>query len=228
MNRQLPAIMLFDLDGTIIDSVPDIAVAVNAMRAESNMLPAAEDVVRSWVGQGLSVLMHRALTDDDGGVADAMDHKAAIAVFRRYYKDCCAQQTVVFEGGDALLSWLASTDVRVAIVTNKPTSFAVRIAEMLGIAVHCDLILGAEPDRALKPDPAALLEAVQHLGGGVAWMVGDTTFDRDAAIAAGIPFVGVQLEGNQGRNICDVTTDDEPVFESLADLHAWLRGQIAE
>ena len=103
MNRQLPAIMLFDLDGTIIDSVPDIAVAVNAMRAESNMLPAAEDVVRSWVGQGLSVLMHRALTDDDGGVADAVDHKAAIAVFRRYYNDCCAQQTVVFEGGDALL-----------------------------------------------------------------------------------------------------------------------------
>ena len=62
----------------------------------------------------------------------------------------------------------------------------------------------------------------------VAWMVGDTIFDRDAAIAADMPFVGVQLEGNQGRNISDVTTEDEPVFESLADLHAWLRGQIAE
>lgn len=228
MDTPLPDIMLFDLDGTLIDSVPDIAAAVNAMRAEFDIPPASEDVVRSWVGQGLSILIYSALEDDENGVANTVDHKDAISVFRRYYKDCCAQQTVVFEGGDALLSWLASTDVRVAIVTNKPTSFAVRIAEVLGIAVHCDLILGAETDRALKPDPAALLEAVQHLGGGVAWMVGDTIFDRDAAIAADMPFVGVQLEGNQGRNISDVTTEDEPVFESLADLHAWLRGQIAE
>lgn len=228
MDTPLPDIMLFDLDGTLIDSVPDIAAGVNAMRAEFHMAPAAENVVRGWVGRGLSVLIHRVLTDDEDGVADEADHVNAVAVFRRYYKDCCAHRTTVFEGGEALLSWLASTDIRVAIVTNKPTEFAVRIAEVLGVAVHCDLILGAEPDRALKPDPAALHEAVRHLGGGVAWMVGDTIFDRDAAIAAGMPFVGVQLEGNQGRNIGDVTTDDEPVFESLADLHAWLRGRIVE
>ena len=64
MDTPLPDIMLFDLDGTLIDSVPDIAAAVNAMRAEFDIPPASEDVVRSWVGQGLSILIYSALADD--------------------------------------------------------------------------------------------------------------------------------------------------------------------
>jgi phosphoglycolate phosphatase len=227
MYRALPDIMLFDLDGTIIDSVPDIAEAVNAMLTEFNLPVASVQRVRGWVGRGLSTLMHRALTGEDNGTAIPGAHNESIAVFRRHYQHCCARQTTVFAGGEALLAWLADSEVKVAIVTNKPTNFAVQIAATLGITGHFDLILGAEPDRPLKPDPTALREAATRLGGGVAWMVGDTVFDRDAAVSAGMPFLGVQLEGDQGRNIADITTGDEPVFESLRDLHVWLQDRVA-
>jgi phosphoglycolate phosphatase len=226
MNTRLPDIVLFDLDGTLIDSVPDIATAVNAMRTSFGMPEVPVARVRSWVGRGLSTLMHRALTDDDDGVADPGDHEESIRVFRGHYRRCCAQHTSVFDGGEDMLSWLAASPIKVAIVTNKPTSFAAQIAKTLGIDRHLDVLLGAESHRPLKPDPSPLREAVDHLGGGSAWMVGDTRFDRAAAIAAGIPFIGVQLEGDQGRNIADIVDSDEPVFSSLRDLHDWLRVRL--
>lgn len=226
MSRGLPDIMLFDLDGTLIDSVPDIATAVNAMRVSFSMPEVSVERVRGWVGRGLSTLMHRALTDDDDGMADPGAHDASIRVFRSHYRNCCARHTTMFDGGLALLEWLAGTSTKVAVVTNKPTSFAVQISEALGIDRHLDALLGAEPHRPLKPDPASLKEAVAHLGGGSAWMVGDTSYDRDAAIAAGMPFVGVQLEGDQGRNIADLVEPHEPVFESLGVLHRWLAGEV--
>jgi phosphoglycolate phosphatase len=218
--------MLFDLDGTLIDSVPDIASAVNAMRSEFGMAAAPLDRIRSWVGRGLSTLMHRALTDDEDGIAEPGQHDESIRVFRSHYQHCCAAETIVFDGGESLLNWLAASTLKVAIVTNKPLGFARQIAESLDIARHCDLILGAEPHRPLKPDPAPIVEAMNRLGGGHAWMVGDTVFDRDAAHAAGVPFIGVQLEGDQGRNIVDVVTDGEPVFDSLGALHHWMRSEI--
>ncbi|MCP4758026.1 MAG: HAD-IA family hydrolase [Planctomycetes bacterium] len=222
MTRECPDIMLFDLDGTLIDSVPDIAAAVNAMRSEFGMAAASVDQVRSWVGRGLSMLMHRALTDDAEGIAEVGQHEESIRIFRSHYQNCCTHQTVVFDGGRPLLEWLAASDIKVAIVTNKPVHFAKQIAESLEIGCHCDLIIGAESHRPLKPDPASIIEAVEQLGGGCAWMVGDTVFDRDAARAAGVPFVGVQLEGDQGRNISEITSKDEPVFDSLTSLHRWI------
>lgn len=223
MTRRLPDIILFDLDGTLIDSVPDIASAVNAMRRAFSMGEVSTERVRGWVGRGLSVLMHRALTDDDDGEAAAADHASSIRLFRSHYKQCCSQHTVVFDGGHELLGWLAASPIKVGIVTNKPVQFAEQIAESLAIRSHVDALIGAEDHRPLKPDPAALHEAVHALGGGDAWMVGDTSFDRDAARAAGLQFVGVQLEGDQGRNIGDITGPKEPVFESLRELHQWMQ-----
>ncbi len=221
---QRPSLMLFDLDGTLIDSVPDIASAVNHMLEEFGRARRDVDVIRGWVGRGLSVLMHRVLTEGDEAGADRDEHTEAIATFRRHYTSCCTHETVAFDGASELLTWLPSAGVRVAIVTNKPTDFARRIVETLSLPT--DLMLGAEPRRPLKPDPAAIFEAVAALGGGRAWMVGDTTFDRDAARAAGARFIGVELEGDQGRNISDHTTCDEPVFSSLTSMHRWLAEEV--
>jgi len=226
LKPRRPDIVLFDLDGTLIDSVPDIAAAVNAMRSDVGKAAASVDLVRSWVGQGLSTLMHRALTDDADGKAEPGQHEESIRIFRGHYQHCCADRTVVFDGGAPLLEWLAGSGIKVAIVTNKPIRFAEQIAEALEIDQHCDLIIGAEPHRPLKPDPASIHEAVGRLGGGTALMVGDTVFDRDAARAAGVQFVGVQLEGDQGRNIAAMTSDHEPVFESLGALHRWIESEL--
>jgi len=217
-----PDIMLFDLDGTLIDSVPDIATAVNAALAEMNRPTESEERIRSWVGRGLFVLIGQALTD--GGEADHDDHAhtQAVAAFRRHYATCCTQRTQAFDGAVELLAWLQSQGIGTAIVTNKPVEFARRIASALSLPI--DVIIGAEADRPLKPDPAPLHDAVAELNGGDAWMVGDTVFDLEAARAAAMPFIGVQLEGDTGRDIGTLTTSSEPVFESLVDFRRWLQG----
>jgi phosphoglycolate phosphatase len=219
-----PDIMLFDLDGTLIDSVPDIAAATNKMLDDRGLPCHDADVIRGWVGRGLSILVHRALAGGGNEVATPSDHAEAVQIFRHHYSSCCTRNTVAFDGASELLDWLPSVGVRTAVVTNKPSSFAVQIVEAIGLVTN--VLVGADPGRPLKPDPASLHEAVELLGGGTAWMVGDTSFDRDAAHAAGMQFIGVQLEGDQGRNIAEITADDEPVFESLRDLHAWLRDEV--
>jgi phosphoglycolate phosphatase len=216
--------MLFDLDGTLIDSVPDIACAVNAMLVEFDRPTHDVETVRGWVGRGLSVLIHRVLTGGDDAAASADEHANAVSAFRRHYASCCTSETLPFDGAVELLNWLPTAGVRVAVVTNKPTAFARQIIETL--ALNTDLVIGAEPHRPLKPDPSAVFEAVDALGGGVGWMVGDTTYDRDAARAAGARFIGVELEGDQGRNISQHTSEDEPVFASLQSLHRWLADEV--
>jgi phosphoglycolate phosphatase len=219
-----PDIMLFDLDGTLIDSVPDIAAATNKMLCDRNLPQHEAAVIRSWVGRGLSSLVHRALDGGGLALAPAADLADAVSCFRSHYHARCTRDTVAFDGARELLAWLPTVGVRTAVVTNKPTAFAKQIVEALDLATN--ILVGAEPHRALKPDPSSLHEAVTQLGGGTAWMVGDTCFDRDAASAAGMPFVGVQLEGDQGRNISNITSPHEPVFESLASLHGWLERDV--
>ena len=218
----LPKHMLFDLDGTLIDSVPDIAQAVNGMLQEIGRPPESEAQIRSWVGRGLHILIHRSLTGGHDDSDDDALHAKAVARFRYHYDIHCTERTRAFDGAHELLVWLRTHDVGVAVVTNKPTAFSVRIVNALNLPV--DAVVGAEPHRPLKPDPAALHEAVAELGGGDAWMVGDTVYDLDAARAAGMPFVGVQLEGDTGRRIETLTTPEEPVFDSYVDMLHWLQG----
>ena len=222
MNR--PDAVLFDLDGTLIDSVPDIASAVNAMLLETGRATHPTDVVRGWVGRGLSVLMHRAITGTPDGEAESAEHREAIRIFRHHYASCCTRHTTVFEGGHELLGWLKERAIATAIVTNKPDRFAEQIVAALDLVV--DVVIGATDQRPLKPNPASLCEAVSVLGAKSPLMIGDTSFDLDAARAAGIPFAGVQLEGDLGRNISELLEPHEPVFESLADLHRWLAEEV--
>jgi len=219
-----PDAILFDLDGTLIDSVPDIAAAVNAMLREAGREEHTVEVIRSWVGRGLSVLMHRSLTGGDAEGAEIGAHADAIAMFRRHYKECCTDRTTVFEGGKELLQWLSDQSIKTAVVTNKPEAFARQIVESLSIRV--DVVIGAADHRPLKPDPTALHEAAERLRARTAWMVGDTRFDLHAARAAGMKFIGVQLEGDQGRNISEIAAPHEPVFESLSDMHEWLSQEV--
>ncbi|MCH2143269.1 MAG: HAD-IA family hydrolase [Phycisphaerales bacterium] len=216
-----PQHVLFDLDGTLIDSVPDIAQAVNGMLSEFARPVETEERIRSWVGRGLNVLIHRSLTGGKDQSDDEALHAKAVASFRKHYEHCCTQRTRAFEGAVELLAWLRHRGIGVAVVTNKPTSFAIRIVQALELPV--DVVVGADPHRPLKPDPAALHEAVKQLGGGTAWMVGDTIFDLEAARAASMPFVGVQLEGDTGRKIETLTSPEEPVFESYGAMLKWLQ-----
>lgn len=121
----------FDLDGTLVDSVPDLAAAANEMRAVLGMERLPEATVRSYVGDGIAVLVHRALTDDEYGQADLPLFERGSEVFLRYYADHIADRTRPYPETEAGLGLLKSLGIPLAVVTNKSDLLAIKLLKAL-------------------------------------------------------------------------------------------------
>lgn len=215
---ELPRLVMFDLDGTLVDSVPDLATAVDRMLVELGREPAGVDKVRTWVGNGVRVLVRRALADDidHAAVSDA-ETEVALARFLDIYADCHDLITL-YPGVHELLEALSTAAVELAVVTNKPERFVAPLLEQVGLGGYFRWIIGGDTLPQQKPDPAALLQ-VMHLAGvsqAQSLFVGDSRTDVLAARAAGVPCVAVSYGYNHGRPVAE----EEPalVVDSLAEL----------
>ncbi len=175
MNR----IILFDLDGTLVDSLPDLTAAVN--RTLGSTLTVAD--IRPMVGDGVAALMARALAHL--GREDA----TALPRFMADYEANAAVATRPFEGIVAALDALAEAGWRMAVCTNKPEGAARALLDGLGLSSRFAAVGGGDSFPVRKPDPAHLLETLKAAGGGRAVMVGDHHNDVRGAQAAGIPSV---------------------------------------
>lgn len=174
--------LLFDLDGTLLDSGPDLADAVNAARAHLSLTPLAEREVSPHVGWGLTHLLAHTLPPDTG----ALD--AARAAFHDYYRANVYVRSRPYAGADEVVrAWSR----RVGLVTNKPRPYVERILEATGWAPHFVVLVCG--DEVRKPAPEALWRALaaMRVEASDALFVGDTEVDRDAALAAGVPFAAV-------------------------------------
>lgn len=195
--REFPfAIVGFDLDGTLLDTEADLGAALNHALAQSGRptVPAAE--VRNLIGGGGKKMLARAL-ERDGAVTEA-EFAALHAELLRHYEANIAVHSRLFPGGEAMLDALAGRGVRLAVVTNKLESLAVKLLGTLGLAPRFYTIMGGDtlgPGRA-KPAPDLLHEMVARGGGGRAAYIGDTTYDTRAAQAAGLPCVAVRFGFN--------------------------------
>lgn len=215
---ELPRLVMFDLDGTLIDSVPDLAAAVDRMLVEQGRAPAGIEKVRDWVGNGARVLVRRALADglEHAAVTEAATEEA-LARFLEIYADC-HELTALYPGVHELLEALSTAAVELAVVTNKPERFVAPLLEQVGLGGYFRWIIGGDTLPQQKPDPAALLQ-VMHLAGvdaGQSLFVGDSRSDVLAARAASVPCVAVSYGYNHGRPI----DDEQPslVVDSLAEL----------
>ncbi|WP_457597168.1 phosphoglycolate phosphatase [Hydrogenimonas sp.] len=203
---RLPArAILFDLDGTLIDSVPDLAAALaDTMRALGRE-PCDEARVREWVGNGARVLVKRALCGgmeiDESACAGIFDD--ALATFMRAYEKRMCEKTRLYPEVATTLSRLREKGAKMAVVTNKPGPFVAPILRHLGIEGHFDLIVGGEDLPRKKPDPMPLLHACEKLGvqPSEAVMVGDSRNDIEAAKRAGMPAVAVRYGYNHGEPV---------------------------
>ena len=177
---QLPQLVLFDLDGTLIDSVPDIATATDTMLTALGGRAAGNEKVRSWVGNGAATLVARALKDAN---IDAAQQEVAMTLWRAAYTLCCTRQTRLYPGAIELLKALDQAKIDMALVTNKPVQFAQPILQHLGIASYFRLVLGGDCVAEKKPAPDMLLEAIQEAGSEKSRcvMVGDSSADIHAA-----------------------------------------------
>ena len=199
--------LLIDLDGTLVDSAGDLALAVDETMEKLGRQPPGLDPVRLWVGNGAAMLVKRALAGSMDPQAveqvDAALLEKAVGLFFDAYEKFCSQQTVLYPGVlPALEAWRAS-GIKLACVTNKPMVFTKRVLEAGGIRSFFDLVTAGDTLAVKKPDPGPLLHCMEVLGTTAeqTCMIGDSRTDIKAARAAGIGVVCVSYGYNHGRDI---------------------------
>ena len=218
MSITTPELVLLDLDGTLVDSIPDLARCLNLSLAE-NALPERELAsVRNWVGNGLDKLIHRAVANDINGTADADIHARVKQVFMRHYHAEPCLLSDCYPGVRDGLTALQERGMQLGVVTNKDEEFVAPILRTLGIEDHMSIIIGGNTLAKKKPDRLPLLHAASIFQKQPthSLMVGDSISDVKAARAADFQIVCVSYGYNHGQDIRDSNPD--AVIDSLLDL----------
>lgn len=182
-------LVIFDLDGTLVDSVRDLCEAVNATRGEMGMEPLPYDTVASYVGNGAPVLIRRAM----GPQASEEKVAEALAYFLSYYRDHMLDHTRAYPGVMETLEQLHGRGVAMAVLTNKPERFSRDMCAGLGMAKYFFQIYGGNSFEQKKPDPIGIHTLARECGAALeqTWMVGDSSTDVLTARNAGVRCVGV-------------------------------------
>lgn len=220
--------VIVDLDGTMVDTLGDFAEALNRMLCDLRLPPIAAAEIERRVGKGsehllVSVLKHVLANTGKDFVAIDSDVKelfpAAWESYQRHYLEINGQHAAVYPGVvEGLQAWRAA-GLRLACLTNKPTSFAVPLLRAKGLEGYFDVVFGGDAFERKKPDPLPLVRTCEALGTATArtLMVGDSSNDAQAARAAGCPVVLVTYGYNHGQPLQAVDADG--FVDSLALLH---------
>lgn len=190
--------LLFDLDGTLVDSRADLAYSINLMLAELNRQPLPTGRVLNFVGEGARLLVERALKATQVAMPSPPEIDRALEIFKFYYRRHLLDQTRAYPEVEETLDCLAHLPK--AIVTNKPYDFTVALLEGAGLRAHFNVVFGGDSLAERKPSPLMLTEAARVCGARPArcLMVGDTKFDVMAGRAAGMKTCGY-VPGFRGR-----------------------------
>jgi phosphoglycolate phosphatase len=214
--------VLFDLDGTLLDTVADIALALNRTMLEYGCNPFAESEVRRMIGRGSPILIERAAAAQGRRLDDAAQAAMLERFFHHYgeLEESNEDRARPYPGAAESLRAVHRAGVRTAVVTNKQHRFADGLLRRLGLAGWVDVVVGGDTCVRRKPDPQPLLFACESLQVPLSesLMVGDSVNDVQAARAAGIPVVCVSYGYNEGRD--PRTLDCDSLLDSLADLPA--------
>lgn len=219
-----PAAVVFDLDGTLVDSAPDIARALNGVLAGIGVSGFSRDQVAAMVGGGAAKLIERALGRREARLG-ASDVDDLVARFLDDYARNATAETRLYDGVEELLRYLTRRSVWVGLCTNKPVEIARRILADLGVLGYFDAVIGGEMGFAKKPDPEPLVATLGQLADepGQAVFVGDSAADVGAARALGLPVVlmsygysAVPQRDLGGDRVCDRLMDVPAALESLA------------
>jgi phosphoglycolate phosphatase len=202
--------VLFDLDGTLIDSVPDLAAAIDLMLNSIGKAPAGEAKVNRWVGNGAAALVKRALADNDHG--DELEHEeyaTAYPIFESAYAQRLTHATGLYEGVLSVLADLNTAEIKLGLITNKPRRFTLPLLDALNIQHYFSDVICGDDFEHKKPHPLPVLKALSNLEvtAGQAVMVGDSISDVKSATAACVKAVAVTYGYNHGRSIRDASND---------------------
>ena len=217
-------VVAFDLDGTLADTAPDLAAALNHALAALGRPDVAPEEVRHLVGHGARALLRRGLEASGGAPEELVD--AGFPIFIHHYGANICRGTRPYPGIEEALDALRDRGVKLAVCTNKPERLTHRLLEALGWSARFDAVVGGDTLPVRKPDPAPLFEAIARAGGGRAAFVGDSITDADTAKAAGLPFVAVSfgfldrpVEQLGADAVIDHFQELLPALSRLAEAH---------
>ena len=223
MSLNHPEMVLLDLDGTLVDTVPDLAYCLDNMLRELSLPEAGETKVRKWVGNGIEQLVKRGLsnnfvTSDFNEEPEASLFEKALPMFIDCYKENACKHSRLYAGVREGLEYLTSKQFKLGCVTNKLSQFTDTILETLEIQKAFGIVISGDTLTKKKPDPMPLLHAAEYFGisPNRSLMVGDSVNDVSAARAAGFQVLCVSYGYNLGQDIHLANPD--LVVDSLADL----------
>jgi phosphoglycolate phosphatase len=210
----------FDLDGTLLDTVHDLAAAVNALLAELGYAPLAQDVIGTMIGKGMANLVRRALalaTDVSPDAVEDSEVQDALVRYQAHYASRLGHETGPFPGMVEGLTQLAAMGIPLAVITNKATRFVRPHLAQAGIERFFAVVLGGDDLPTKKPDPGPLLHAAKVFGipPSRLLMVGDSANDVAAARGAGCPVLVVPYGYREGLPVHELEADG-----IVASIHA--------
>ncbi len=213
-----PEMVLIDVDGTLVDSVPDLAYCVDEMMKRLEMPVRGEAAVRNWVGNGVERLVRRALINQLDGEPDDETFEKAYPLFLDLYAENTCKHSCLYEGVREGLDWLKAHDIRLGCVTNKANQFTLPILKGLGIYDEFESIVCGDSLPEKKPHPLPLLHSAEVMGVEPenALMIGDSMSDVKAARAAGFGIICMSYGYNHGVDIRDSKPD--AVIDSMAQF----------
>jgi phosphoglycolate phosphatase len=202
-------LVIFDLDGTLVDSVPDLALSVDQTMLELGLPVRGEAAVREWVGKGIEHLVERALSNGGERTVEAVEIEHALDGFMRNYAANNGLRSRAYPGAEDLLGALRAGGRRLACVTNKAAAFTMPLLEKLDLARYFHDVLSGDEVARKKPHPDALQQActLAGLAPREALFVGDSSNDVQAARACGMPVVCATYGYNHGEPIAAAGPD---------------------
>ena len=218
MKTFQPKLIMIDVDGTLVDSVPDLAFCIDEMMQKLGLQKWGEDKVRHWVGNGVPKLVERALSGELEGRPIKEIFDVAYPIFLDLYEDNNAQRSYLYDGVREGLDYLKSQGYQLGCVTNKSEQFTHPLLKALGIFNDFKIIISGDTLAKRKPDPMPLLYCAEHfnLKPEECLMLGDSVSDVKAARAAGFDIICMSYGYNHGNDIADENPD--LVIDSMSQL----------
>lgn len=209
---------MIDVDGTLVDSVPDLTYCVDEMMKQLGKEPCGEAKVRQWVGNGVPKLVERALTGELEATPNSDDYEKAYPIFLTLYADNTAKRSCLYDGVKEGLNYMKSQGYLLGCVTNKAEQFTLPLLKALGIFDDFAIIVSGDTLAKKKPDPLPLLHSAEHfdIDPKDCMMLGDSVSDVKASRAAGFAIICMSYGYNHGNDIANENPD--LVLDSMSEL----------
>ncbi len=218
-----PELIMIDVDGTLVDSVPDLAWCIDETMKQIGLPVRGEAAVRNWVGNGVVRLTERAVANDLDAPHDEALFEKAMPIFDALYAENTSKRSVLYPGVKEGLDYLKSTGIKIGCITNKAERFTLPILNDLGIRDYFEIVISGDTLEKKKPDPLPLLHGAKVLGAKPenSLMLGDSSSDIKAARAAGFAIICMSYGYNHGVDIHDSNPD--VVIDSMTELKSLIK-----